>query len=168
MLMNKLFFALAITLAATISLAQPVLKNTNSRHGLGFYEPIQNSMHFGLGGTNYSLVDSVYSNTNNFSANSYLNKGQVFFNIDIVGRLSNFQSDSGSFFSPTTYFRGLDFTIPFANVNAVNFGFRPHFSRGYRFEEKDLVDIDSLRFVYLGRGTLNQAFLSYSLEYFQH
>lgn len=158
----KISAVVVLVMLVFLSFSQDVLKNPFSRYGLGFLEPIQNSVHFGLGGSKYAFVDSAYSNTANVAANSFLKKGQVFFNIDVSGRLSLIESVNGSYLSSIALLRGLDLTIPFSNRFAVSLGYRPAFSKGYRMETNTVVSGDSIRQIYLGRGVIYQPHIALS------
>jgi len=165
--MNRLFSLKSIVAFAAMMLvfatfAQNVLKNPYSRHGLGFLEPIENAMHFGLGGTKYALIDSAYNNAANIAANSYLRKGQVFFNVDVTSRLSFFESANGTYFSNITNLRDLNLTIPFSNRFSTSIGFRPALSKGYRMETSKVVSGDSIKEIYLGRGAVFQPHIALS------
>ena len=93
----------------------------------------------------------------------YLAKGQPVFNVEVTGRLSTFESSLSSSNTRFVYLRGLSFAIPFANRFGMGFGYRPIFSKGYRFSEPQLVDGDSLNRIYQGNGGVQQTYLALSV-----
>ncbi len=141
--------------------AQNTVNNPYSFYGIGLYESNRNALQVALGGTGYALVDSAYNNPINPATIAYLSKGQPIFNIEITGRLSFFESDLSRGNTRLTYLRGIQFSIPFANRLGLGFGYRPAFSKGYRFVEPQLVDGDSLNRIYQGSGGVQQTYLSF-------
>jgi hypothetical protein len=105
-----------------------------------------------IGGAKYGLIDSVMSNTSNPATLAFLYKGQPVFNIEVSGRQSFFEANAQTSNSRVAYMRGLNFSIPFANRFGIGFGYRPTFSKGYRFNEYQVVEGDSLNRIYLGSG----------------
>lgn len=153
---------LALICCSTI-FAQNTTNNPYSFYGLGLYESNRNALQLALGGAGYGFVDSAYNNPINPAAIAYLSKGQPIFNIEITGRFSFFESDLASANTQLTYLRSIQFAIPFAHRLGLGFGYRPAFSKGYRFIEPQLVDGDSLNRIYQGNGGVQQTYLAFVL-----
>lgn len=159
---KHLSFALAFICCTTV-FAQNTINNPYSYYGLGLYESNRNALQMALGGTGYGYIDSAYSNPINHATMGFLATGQPIFNVEITGRLSAFQSDATSSNSRLVYLRGISFAIPFANRYGLGFGYRPGFSKGYRFSEPQLVDGDSLNRIYQGTGGVQQTYFAFSV-----
>jgi hypothetical protein len=159
---RPIYLVLALICCST-TFAQNTANNPYSFYGLGLYENNRNALQLALGGTGYGLVDSAYNNPINPAAIAYLSKGQPIFNIEITGRLSFFESDLASANTRLTYLRSIQFAIPFAHRLGLGFGYRPAFSKGYRFSEPQLVSGDSLNRIYQGKGGVQQTYLAFVL-----
>jgi hypothetical protein len=157
-------FLLAFFLFLGISSnAQNNVNNIYSYHHLGLFEPNENAFQLGMGGVKYGLVDSAYANGSNPAVMSYLAKGQPVFGVDVTGRVSFFESSDGSANTRAAYLRSINFSIPFANRLGLGFGYRPVFSKGYRFNEFQYIQGDSLNRVYQGTDGVQQAYLAFSI-----
>jgi hypothetical protein len=157
-------FLLAFFLFLGISSnAQNNVNNIYSYHHLGLFEPNENAFQLGMGGVKYGLVDSAYANGSNPAVMSYLAKGQPVFGVDVTGRVSFFESSDGSANTRAAYLRSINFSIPFANKLGLGFGYRPVFSKGYRFNEFQYIQGDSLNRVYQGTDGVQQAYLAFSI-----
>ncbi len=156
----SLVFAL---ICCTTLFAQNTINNPYSYYGLGLFESNRNALQLALGGTSYGFVDSAYNNPVNQATMSYLSKGQPVFNVEITGRQSFFETESASSNSRLAYLRGIQFAIPFANRYGMGFGYRPAFSKGYRFIVPQLVEGDSLKAIYQGTGGVQTAYFSFSV-----
>jgi len=161
--MYKYFIFLFLFISGASAHAQNTTNNPYSYYGLGLYEHSTNALQLALGGIGYGFVDSAYNNKLNSASMSYLAVGQPIFNIDVTGRLSTFTSDVTSSNSRLAYLSGIQFTVPFANRYGLGFGYRPIFSKGYRFIEGQELDGDSLTRIYQGNGGVQQAFLAFSV-----
>jgi hypothetical protein len=144
----------------TIIFAQNTANNPYSFYGLGLHESNRNALQVALGGTAFGIVDSAYNNPQNPAMMAYLSKGQPIFNIEITGRLSFFESNITNANTRLAYLQSIQFAIPFANRLGLGFGYRPVFSKGYRFVEPQFVDGDSLNRIYQGKGGVQQAYMS--------
>jgi hypothetical protein len=153
---------IALVFCSTI-FAQNTVNNPYSYFGLGLYENNRNALQLALGGGGIALIDSSYNNPVNNATIAYLSKGQPIFNVEVTGRISLYQSDLASSSTRITYLRGIQFSIPFANRFGLGFGYRPVFSKGYRFSEPQLLAGDSLNRIYQGDGGVQQAYLAFAL-----
>ena len=157
-------FLLALFLFLGITLnAQNNVNNIYSYHHLGLFEQNENAFQMALGGVRYGLIDSAYANGSNAAVMSYLAKGQPVFGVDVTGRVSFFESSDGSANTRAAYLRSINFSIPFANKFGLGFGYRPVFSKGYRFNEFQYIQGDSLNRVYQGSDGVQQAYLALSV-----
>lgn len=157
-------FLLAFYLFLGITVnAQNNVNNIYSFHHIGLFEPNENAFQLGMGGVRYGLIDSAYANGSNPAAMSYLSKGQPVFGVDLTGRSSFFESSDGSANTRAAYLRSINFSIPFANIMGLGFGYRPVFSKGYRFNEFQYIQGDSLNRVYQGTDGVQQAYFALSI-----
>lgn len=163
--MFRNFFIFCSVFSAIYASAQNTINNIYSLNHLGFFEHNENAYQMALGGIKYGLIDSTMSNGSNASTMSFLTKGQPVFNLETTGRFSFFQSLDNSVNSRFVYLRTINFAIPFANRYGLGFGYRPKFSKGYRFNEYQTVEIsgDSLNRIYAGNDGVYQAYLSFSV-----
>jgi hypothetical protein len=142
--------------------AQFNVNNVYSYHHIGLFEQNENAFQMALGGVRYGLIDSAYANGSNVALLPYHSKGQPIFGFDVVGRFSFFDSQTASVNRRVAYLRSINFSIPFAKRFGLGFGYRPVFSKGYRFDEFQSISGDSLRKIYQGSGNVQQAYLSFA------
>lgn len=140
--------------------AQSNTNNIYSYYNIGLFDNNENAMQMAMGGVKYSIIDSTNANGSNFAVLPYHSKGQPIFSFDVAGRLSFFESTSNQANTRVVFFRGINFSIPFAKSFGLGFGYRPVYSKGYRFNEYDVQDGDSLNRVYLGKGNVQQTYFS--------
>ncbi len=158
--MFKNFLLATICISANLLLAQNNVNNIYSRHHLGFFEHNENAFQLGLGGTKYALIDSTYANGSNPATLPYLSKGQPVFSLDVTGRVSFQNSGTDNTNTRVVYMRSVHISIPFAKRFGLGFGYRPVFSKGYRFADEPEDGIISKN-IYRGSGGIQQAFLAF-------
>lgn len=161
--MFKNFFLAFVLLSTSTLIAQTNVNNIYSYHHIGFFEQNENAFQMALGGVRYGIIDSAYANGSNVAVLPYHSKGQPIFSLDVTGRVSFFESADGSANTRVAYLRGINFSIPFANNFGLGFGFRPVFSKGYRFNEFQAIPGDSLNRIYMGNGNVQQTYLSFAV-----
>lgn len=142
--------------------AQTSTNSPYSSQGIGLWEESATGVYSGMGGARISLVDSVYSNDYNPSSYSYLGKGLPLFSFDVSSRFSSFQSSTNKSTARTVYIKNINIAIPFAKRFGLAFGLRPVLKRGYRFGEGGYVYDDSVHYMYIGTGQVQQTYLAFS------
>lgn len=161
--MFKTFLSVFLVVLGWQLSAQNNVNNIYSYHHIGLFEQNENAFQMALGGVRYGLIDSAYANGSNVAVLPYHSKGQPIFGFDGVGRVSFFDSQTASANRRVAYLRSINFSIPFANNFGLGFGYRPVFSKGYRFNEFQSIPGDSLNRIYQGSGNVQQTYLSFAI-----
>jgi hypothetical protein len=162
--MNKSLLVLLVSFGVGLfGSAQITTNSPYSVSGLGIWEEPIDAVNSGRGGARIAATDSTFANDYNPSALSFLAKGQPVFTFDLTGRFSTFETQNASSGNRFFYLRSIQLAIPFANRHAISFGIRPVFSRGYNFKVYEPLGSDSARHSYIGKGGVQQVFLSYAI-----
>jgi hypothetical protein len=154
---------LLLLFISQFGLAQVTTNNPYSSKGLGIWEEPIDAVTMGRGGARIANTDSTFANDYNPAALTSLAKGQPVFSFDLTGRFSTFETENASSGNRLFYLRSIQLAIPFANRHAIAFGMRPVFSRGYDFKDYQALGTDSVRHSYIGKGGVQQVYLSYAI-----
>ncbi|MGJ8661738.1 MAG: hypothetical protein ACSHXL_06850, partial [Bacteroidota bacterium] len=165
--MRKYFLNFILIIAPVLSQAQVTLSNPYSYYGIGEMaistDPIQRA----LGNSSFAYTDSTMVNYYNSASHASAVKGFPLFSLSINGQYSQMQEGDVSKTSQYVRLEHMYIAIPFAKRFGFAFGFTPYSRRGYSFQQYNVIDGDSLRFEYEGKGNVTKAFGALSMNIIQ-
>jgi hypothetical protein len=147
--------------------AQSVNSNVLSFYGLGERALGNHSIYDALGTNNFNLLDSTQLNFFNPSSYSLMSSGNTLFSFGIYGRTSKyiFNENSEYRFSAMPDHFALGFKL--RKRMGMSFGLKPFSVRGYSFTQKVFTGSDSIKYVYSGKGGIQELYLGFSIGILQ-
>jgi hypothetical protein len=142
--------------------AQSVNSNVLSYYGLGERAIGNHAIYDALGTNNFNLLDSAQLNFFNPASYSLMSSGNTLFSVGIYGRTSQyaFNGNTEYQFSAMPDHFALGFKM--RKRMGMSFGLKPFSNRGYSFSQKIFTGSDSLKYVYSGKGGIQDLFLGFS------
>jgi hypothetical protein len=142
-----------------------VIAQTNfpySHSGIGERVNSNHPVFSGMGNNFVSYTHPSILNTNNAATYSFLRHQFPIFSLGLSTRLSFNESAGEKETNTSTNFTEIAFGLSFAKRFGLAFGIKPVHKKSYSFTEKRELMGDSLRYDYIGNGTLNKAFVGFS------
>ena len=165
--MLKYFLNLIVIIAPLFVKAQVTLSNPFSYYGIGMLanssDPIQRAM----GNSSFAYSDSTMVNYYNSASHASLAKGYPLFSLSLKGEFSKIQDGTTEKNAQYVSLEHLYIAVPFAERFGFAFGITPYSRRGYSFQNYTVIDGDSLRFEYEGKGSLTKGFGALSANIIQ-
>ena len=154
-------------IAPVFAKAQVTLSNPYSYYGIGILANSSDPIQRALGNSSFAYTDSTMVNYYNSASHASLAKGFPLFSLSLKGEYANIQEGSITKNSQYVALEHLYIAIPFAKRFGFAFGITPYSRRGYSFQSYTVIDGDSLRFEYEGKGNLTKGFGALSANIIQ-
>lgn len=135
-----------------------------SHSGIGERANSNNPVFSGMGNHFVSYTHPSVLNTSNPATYSFLRHQFPIFSLGVASRFSFNESDGAKEFNTVTYIPEIAFGLSFAKRFGLAFGIKPIHRKSYSFMEKRSLMEDSIRYDYIGSGTLNKAFIGFSVR----
>ncbi len=148
--------------------AQSVNSNALSYYGLGERAIGNHSIYDALGTNNFNFLDSTQLNFFNPASYSLMSSGNTLFSVGIYGRTSRYTYDENSEYQFSAMADHFALGFKMLKRMGLSFGLRPFSTRGYSFSQKVFTGTDSLKYVYSGRGGIQDLFLGFSYGVIQN
>jgi hypothetical protein len=162
--MNRKLTYLFLFFLSLHAVSQKSINSPLSSYGLGEFNPINHGSFSALGNCFVTQSDSMNLNHYNPASYSFLGIGQPIFNINFAVRNSTFSENQEKFVSNHFAINDFALGIPFGKRFGIAFGLKPFANKGYEFSEKTLINKDTIKNTYSGKGSLNQSFLGFSVK----
>lgn len=150
---------------AVVFVSYGVVAQTNfpySSSGIGERVNSNHPVFSGMGNNFVSYTHPSVLNTNNPASYSFLRYQFPIFSLGLSNRFSFNESDGVKEFNTSTNFSEIAFGLSFAKRFGLAFGIKPIQKKSYSFTEQRPLMEDSVRYDYIGNGTLNKAFIGFS------
>lgn len=158
-------FLLILTCIFSISIyGQKFATSPFSSYGLGEFGTLDNANFIGFGNANIGVIDSLNLNYYNPSSYSFLAKGQPLFSTGVSYKNSLYTENNASFSNNMVAINHFTFAVPFAKICGLAFGLKPFSRVGYNLYNYDIQGSDTIKYTYLGNGSINDAFVGFSLK----
>lgn len=154
-------------LIVMVSVTYGVAAQTNFPYSSSGVGERLNSLHpvfSGMGNQSVTYAYPSVLNTSNPATYSYLRHQFPIFSVGFSTRLSFNQADSIKEFNSSANISEIAFGLSFAKRFGLAFGLKPVYKKSYSITEKYLLMEDSIRYDYMGNGTLNKAFIGFSVN----
>lgn len=135
-----------------------------SHSGIGERANSNHPVFSGMGNNFVSYTHPSVLNTCNPASYSFLRHQFPIFSLGVSSRFSFNESDGAKEFNTSTYIPEIAFGLSFAKRFGLAFGIKPMQRKSYSFMEKRSLMEDSVRYDYIGSGTLNKAFVGFSVR----
>ncbi len=165
--MHKYLLNFILIIAPVSAQAQATLSNPYSYYGIGILANSSDPIQRALGNSSFAYTDSTMVNYYNSASHASVSKGFPLFSLALKGEYANIQQGSNTRNSHYVALEHMYIAIPFAKRFGVAFGITPYSRRGYSFQSYTVIDGDSLRFEYEGKGNLTKGFGALSANIIQ-
>ncbi|MGV3632313.1 MAG: hypothetical protein ACO1O6_13980 [Bacteroidota bacterium] len=135
-----------------------------SSYGLGEYGGFDNATFIGYGNASAGVVDSMNLNYFNPATYSFLGQGQPLFSTGISFKRSEYTENGNIFSANVTGVNHFAMGVPFAKICGLAFGLKPFSRVGYSVTEYQAFEEDTVKYYYSGSGSINDAFVGFSLK----
>lgn len=156
-----------LILIVIVSVQYGIFAQTNfpySSAGIGERTGSTHPVFSGMGNQFVTYAHPSVLNTSNPASYSSLRFQFPIFSLGFSNRLSFNEENGAKEFSSYSNISELAFGLSFAKRFGLAFGLKPFHRKSYSFSEKQLLFDDSLRYDYVGTGTLNKAFVGFSVN----
>lgn len=160
---SKLFFLIIILFQVSVW-SQKTSNSPLSSYGLGEFGGFDHASFSAFGNISIPLSDSLNLNFNNPASYSFLGIGQPIFSTGISSKFSTFNQNGITEKSNISAVNHFALGVPFAKRFGLALGIKPHSRKGYDFIEKQAIGKDSISNNYRGNGSINQAFMGFSIR----
>ncbi|MFT5581341.1 MAG: hypothetical protein ACI9G9_000589 [Psychromonas sp.] len=143
-------------------LAQSTTNTPFSSRGLGLHNVSRDPIQTALGRSSVAFNDTSALNLQNASSHFALSKGNPLFSMALSSNYSTFQEGDVTFSNNVVGIDHFVLAIPFSGKYGIAFGLTPYATRGYDLINTQAIDGDTLRYNYLGTGTISKAFVGLS------
>jgi hypothetical protein len=147
--------------------SQSVNSNVLSYYGLGERSVGNHSIYDALGTNNFNLLDSAQLNFFNPASYSLMSAGNTLFSVGIYGRTSRYILNDNSEYQFSAMADHFALGFKMKKRMGLSFGLKPFSSRGYSFTQKIFTGTDSIKYVYSGKGGIQDLFLGFSYSILQ-
>lgn len=146
----------------TWSNAQLTSSSPYSSYGFGERTGNEGATAIGLGMNTLTYFDSTIVNLFNPSSYSRLADGIPLFSIGVNANSSFFSNGTDQLNRSVAYLDHIAMVFTLKKRFGLAFGLKPYAKRGYEITEKFKIGDDSLRYTYIGNGSVNQVFIGLS------
>lgn len=158
-------FLLILSCVFSISIyGQKFATSPFSSYGLGEFGTLDNANFIGFGNANIGVIDSLNLNYYNPSSYSFLGHGQPLFSTGVSYKNSLYTENNASFSNNMNAINHFAFAVPFAKICGLAFGLKPFSRVGYNVYDYDVQGSDTIKYTYLGNGSINDVFAGFSLK----
>jgi hypothetical protein len=162
--MHLKFLAIFSTFLWFNYFSQKTATSPFSNLGIGEFGTLDNASFSGIGNVSVPISDSLNLNFYNPASYCFLGNGQPLFSTGISSRFSTFSENGNSNKSKIIAVNHFALGIPFGKRSGLAFGLKPFSRKGYDFYEKNLINLDTMKNIYRGSGSTNQAFIGYAFK----
>jgi len=158
-----------LLLFAGISLNLGVFAQTNSPYsaaGIGEHVGSNSPVFSGIGNHSVTYAMPSVLNTSNPATYSYLRHQFPIFSIGMNTRLSTNHNNGVKEFNNSTAISEIAFGLSFAKRFGLAFGIKPIYRKSYNISSTEPLLSDSVRYDYIGTGSVNKAFIGLSFNIF--
>ncbi len=135
-----------------------------SYKGIGNRNSTTNPVFSGMGNQFVSYAMPSVLNTGNAASYSFLRHQFPIFSIGLANRVSFNEENGNTEINPKSTISEIAFGLSFSKRFGLAFGLKPMFDKSYSFTQKGTLLTDSIRYDYLGNGSLNKAFIGFSVK----
>lgn len=160
--MNKHFSLFICFYYFLNAFGQSITAEPASFYGLGERSSKGHAVYDALGKNSINVLDSGILNHYNPASYNRLSKGSTLYTIGIHSRQSWYQSGGVEQFNATPMAEEFTLGFKIKKQMGMSFGLRPYSSRGYQISETIFTGLDSLRYNYSGKGTIQDLYLGFS------
>ncbi|TNE54379.1 MAG: hypothetical protein EP338_07795 [Bacteroidetes bacterium] len=164
--MQAKFLLIFVLLGTFTSRAQQLNLSPYSSYGIGSLDDFGHPTFTALGGSFTANADSTIVNYMNPASYSRLGKGQPLFSCAFSSRHGSFEQTGLNEKYHSNSINHFALAVPFANRFAWSFGLKPFSKTGYQVNDYQLVNGDSIEYIYRGSGSMNELFTGYSVNLF--
>lgn len=159
-------YSLAIFFTSFLLVAKAQLTTTHplSSYGIGEYNSGSNAISSAIGFVNASMIDSGLVNFYNPSSYSRLSKGNTLLSLGIDSKFSMYSQGDRSEYKLGSVIDHFSMGLKMNKLMGMSFGLKPYSKVGYEFSENVFTGIDSLRYSYIGKGNLQDAYLGFAFS----
>lgn len=156
--------ASVFTLFIIVAKAQLTTSHPLSSYGIGEYNTGSNAISTALGYVNSSMIDSTLVNFYNPSSYSRLSKGNTLLSIGIDSKLSQYTQNDYSEYRVSSIVDHFTLAMKINKMMGISFGLKPYSKVGYEFSENIFTGVDSLRYTYSGRGSIQDVYFGMAIS----
>ncbi len=159
-------YKLAFIFVSILFVGQAQLTSTHplSSYGIGEYNTGTNAISGALGSVNTSMIDSALINFYNPSSYSRLSKGNTLLSLGIDSRLSWYSQDDLTEFNYATIVDHVALAFRMNKRMGMSFGLKPYSKMGYDFSQNVFTGVDSLRYTYTGKGSIQDVYCGFAIS----
>lgn len=159
-------YSLAIFFSFLLIVVKAQLTTTHplSSYGIGEYNTSSNAISTALGYVNTSMIDSGMVNFYNPSSYSRLSKGNTLLSIGIDTELSQYSQGELTEYKISSMVDHFSLALKMNRMMGMSFGLKPYSKVGYEFSENIYTGVDSLRYTYTGRGSLQDVYVGFAIS----
>ncbi len=157
------FFSFLYALGALFQLsAQSITSEPASFYGLGEMSARGHGIFDALGKNTINVFDSSILNHYNPATYNRLSKGATLYCVSLHSRQSWYSNANTAQFAATPMVEQFTLGFKIREQMGMSFGLRPFSARGYEISETIFTGLDSLYYLYNGRGAIQDLYLGYS------
>lgn len=163
--MYRKFLSLFILFVSCLSFGQKFTSSPYSSFGIGEYPYNNHPTYAAFGGASVGMADSLNINFDNPSGYGFLSYGQPLFSAGFSFQRSTFSEAGSSFKSNNANIGHFALAVPFAKRFGMAFGLKQFSRVGYDITENTALNAsDTMIYKYFGEGSVNDAFVGFSLK----
>lgn len=147
-----------------VAKAQLTTSHPLSSYGIGEYNSGSNAISTALGYANSSMIDSALVNFYNPSSYSRLSKGNTLLSVGIDSKLSQYAQNDYSEYRLSSIVDHFALAMKINKMMGISFGLKPYSKVGYEFSENIFTGVDSLRYTYSGRGSMQDVYFGMAIS----
>lgn len=160
--MNKLLSLILTALTSNIFLAQSITAEPASFYGFGEMSSKGHGVFDAIGKNAINYFDSTLVNHYNPASYNRLSKGATLYTVSIHSRQSWYSNTNAQQFAATPMVEQFTLGFKIRKQMGMSFGLRPFSARGYQISETQFTGLDSIRYLYTGKGAIQDLYLGYS------
>lgn len=142
--------------------AQAITAEPASFYGLGEMSARGHGIFDALGKNAINVFDSSILNHYNPATYNRLSKGATLYTVSLHSRQSWYSNASAQQFAATPMVEQFTLGFKIRKQMGMSFGLRPFSSRGYQIAENTFTGLDSIAYLYKGKGAIQDLYLGYS------
>lgn len=164
--MNKKIIIILIKFATinTFVLGQKLNNSPYTRYGLGEISEQITSAYFGVSGASVAFSEHNHLNISNPASYSSLIKYKPIFDVGVLGKVQNLKTENNNSVQNNIALRHFSLGMPIGLKTGIAFGLIPYSTVGYDANTYSVIEQDSVRYNYQGKGGLNKVFLGIGQE----
>ncbi len=161
--MHKLIVLLSSFLTVCNFYSQSITAEPASFYGLGEMSAKGHGIFDALGKNTINVFDSSILNHYNPATYNRLSKGATLYTVSLHSRQSWYSNASTQQFAATPMVEQFTLGFKIRKQMGMSFGLRPFSARGYQIAETIFTGLDSIYYIYNGKGAIQDLYLGYSL-----